>query len=469
MLKKMLAATLAVVLLFGLVSCNRDIEKEEGDGNKEERQYTAADIVMESENFQFTRGEFSYQFYMNYQDFIQYNQSYMQHFGFDTSASLKEQSYSEEQSWFDYFAEPSLEYMRQILVLCEGAKAAGIELDAEEKAEIDISLESYEQYAADYQYDLEEFLAGLFGEDVTLDVMRSYMEKDRLAYKYRDAMLAEYDLSEDELTAYMEENTDQFYFIDYFSYSFDEDADPDAASRAQEMASITDSTSFETYVRTYEMETLEKGEDEIDLSSLSNAYVRKETDNAFSEWAFDGAAAGTTYVEKNEVDGIYTVYLLTKAPYLQDYVTKNFRYIYITLDTYDTYEKARQRADELVETWRAGDADAHSFGELAYNYSEDGSTSYVGGLQENLGQAPSKFPDSVIDWLYNPDRRAGDVEVLRGNEAYFVVYFEGDGQIQWKNQAQQALEEEKYIADMESLSEIHETKVNEEAANSLQA
>ncbi len=469
MLKKLLAAFLAMILLLGLVSCSKGNGKEGEDENKEEKQYTAADIVMESENFQFTRGEFSYQFYLNYQDFLQYNQSYMQHFGFDTSASLKEQSYSEEQSWFDYFAEPSLEYMRQILVLCEGAKAAGIELDEQDQKEIDISLESYEQYAADYQYDLVELLSGLFGKDVTLDVMRSYMEKDRLAYKYRDAMIAEYDLSEDELIGYLEANTDAFYFIDYLSYTFDEDTDPNAAARAGEVAAVTDSASFETYVRTYEMETLEKGEDEVDLSTLSNTYVRKEADNAFSEWAFHGAAAGTTYVDKNEVDGIYTVYLLTRAPYLQDYVTKNFRYIYITLDTYGTYEKARTRADELLETWRTGDADAHSFGELAYNYSEDGATSYVGGLQENLGQAPSKFPDSVIEWLYNPDRQVGDVEVLRGNEAYFVVYFEGDGQIQWKNQAKQALEEEKYIADMEALSEVHETAVYEEVAQSLQA
>ncbi len=469
MLKKLLAASLAAALLFSLVSCSKDTGKEESDENTEEKQYTAADIVMESENFHFTRGEFSYLFYTNYQDFVQYNKSYMQYFGFDTNSSLKDQSYSDEQSWFDYFAEPSLEYMRQILVLCEGAKAAGVELEEQDQKEIDIALESYEKYAADYEHDLEELLTELFGEDVNLDVMRSYMEKDRLAYKYRDAITAEYDLSEEELTAYMEENTDQFYFVDYLSYSFDEDADSNAASRAQEIAAVTDSASFETYVRTYEMETLEKGEDEIDLSSLSKTYVRKEADNTFSEWAFDGAASGTTYVDKNEVDGIYTVYLLTRAPYLQDYVTKNFRYVYLTLDTYGTYEKARQRADELLETWRAGDADAHSFGELAYNYSEDAGTSYVGGLQENLGQAPSKFPSSVVDWLYNPDRQTGDVEILRGDEAYFIVYFEGDGQIQWKNQAQQALEEEKYIANMESLSEIHETKIYEEVANSLQA
>ena len=469
MLKKLFAASLVVVLLFGLVSCDEDKGKKDEEGKKEEKQYTAADIVMESENFRFTRGEFSYQFYMNYQDFLRYNQSYMQHFGFDTNTSLKEQSYSDDQTWFDYIAEPSLEYMRQILVLCEEALASGIELDAQDQEEIDTALKSYEQYAADYEHDLNVFLTELFGEDVSLDIMRSYMEKDRLAYKYRDVILAEYDFSEDALAEYLAENTDQFYYIDYLSYAFDEDTDVNAASRAQEMAEATDSASFETYMRTYEMETLKKGEDEIDTASLSSEYIRKDADSAFSVWAFDEATAGKTYVDKNEVDGIYTVYLLTKAPYLQDYATKNFRYVYMTLDTYGTYEKAQQKAAELVKTWREGDADSHSFGELAYNYSEDGATSYVGGLQENLGQSPTKFPDSVVNWLYNPDRQTGDLEILRGEEAYFIVYFEGDGQIQWKNAARQALEEDKYIADMEIFSERHETKINEEVANSLYA
>lgn len=469
MLKRILAAFFAAALVLGLVSCNREKEDNDDETSGEAQSYTAQDIVMESENFQFNRAEFSYQFYRNYNDFIILNEDYMSYFGFDTTVSLKEQAYSEEMTWFDYFAEPSLEYLRQMLLLCEGARAAEIELDEEDFSQIDSEIESIETYVQDYEYDLEDFITTLFGTDVTLETMRSYLEKDRLAYKYRDVIVGEYDFSEEDLTAYLDEHTDDFYFIDYLSYTFDEDTDADAVESAEGLAAVTDAASFEAFVRTYETTTLEKAEDEVDLSALSSEYMRRDEDSAFSEWAFGGAQAGTTYVDRNEVDGIYTVYLLTRAPYLQDYVTKNFRYVYMTLSTYGTYDQVLERANELVDTWRAGDADAHSFGELAYNYSEDASTAQLGGLQEDLGMAPSKFPDSVVDWLYDSARQVGDVDVIRGENAYFIVYFEGDGQIEWESEARAALTEEAFIADLEALGEIYETTVYEEVANSLSA
>lgn len=469
MLKRLLAAFFATVLVFSLVSCEKDKEENKDEDNDEVQSYTAQDIVMESENFQITRAEFSYQFYRNYRDFVLLNEDYMEYFGFDTTASLKEQAYSEEMTWFDYFAEPSLEYLRQILLLCEGAKAAGMELEEEDLSQIDSEFESIETYVQDYEYDLEDFITTLFGTDVTLDTIRSFLEKDRLAYKYRDVIVGDYNFSEEDLTAYLDEHTDDFYFIDYLSYTFDEDTDAAAAESAESLAAVTDAASFEAFVRTYETTTLEKAEDEVDLSALSSEYIRRDEDSAFSEWAFGGAQVGTTYVDKDEVDGIYTVYLLTRAPYLQDYVTKNFRYVYMTLDTYGTYDKALERANELLDTWRAGDANADSFGELAYNYSEDATTAQIGGLQEDLGMAPSKFPDSVVDWLYDPARQAGDVDVIRGEDAYFIVYFEGDGQIEWESEARAALTEEAFVADIDALDEIYETTVYEEVADSLSA
>lgn len=462
MLKKIFATFLVVVLAVGFVSCGKNKDTEE-------KKYSSADIVAESENFQFTRAELSYMFYQNYNDFCEYNKSYMQYFGFDTSTSLKEQSYSDDMTWFEYFAKPTMENLQQVLVLCEGAKAAGIELDEQDQSEIDVTYDSYKKYAEDYEYDLEELIKDHFGRDMSSDALLSCLKKIRLSLKYQDKLVSEYDFSNEDISEYLNNNTDDFYYIDYLSYTFDEDIVASAAAKAQELSAITDAASFEEYVRTFEMEILNKSEDEIDLSGLSNMYVLKDTKNPFSIWAFDGAQSGTTYIDKNDVDGIYTVYLLTKAPYLQDYTTKNFRYVYLTLDTYGTYDKALERANELVNTWRAGDADANSFGELAYNYSEDGATYRIGGIQENLDMMPSKFPTAVVNWLYDASRQTGDVDVIKGDNAYFIVYFEGDGQVQWESQARASLVEEKYDADVEALSEKFEIKTYDEVVDSLVA
>ena len=83
--------------------------------------------------------------------------------------------------------------------------------------------------------------------------------------------------------------------------------------------------------------------------------------------------------------------------------------------------------------------------------------------------APSKFPDAVVTWLYDENRQAGDVEVIRGDRAYFIVYFEGDGQIQWKNQAQTSLSEKQFAADMKEFREKYEMKTYDKVMDSLTA
>ena len=450
MLKKILATFLAGVLAVGFVSCGKNED-------------------MEEENFQFTRAELSYLFYQNYQSFLQQNQSYMQYIGIDTSASLKDQSYSEDVTWFAYFMQETTEDLHQILALCEAAKAAGIELDDEDQAEIEAVLASYTKYAEDYEFELDALLKREYGADISFEALRTCLEKLRLSIKYQDMLVSGYDFNDSDFTAYLEEHNDAFYCVDYLSYTFDEDTAKDAAEKAQELAAITDAAAFEAYVRTFETEFLGRTENEMDLSDMSHAFALKDAKNSFSTWAFGSAQPGTTYVDKNEVDGIYTVYLLTKTPYLQDYTTKNFRYVYLTLDTYGSYDKLLERANELVNTWQAGGADADSFGKLAFDYSEDGATGDIGGIYENLGMAPSKFPDAVVTWLYDENRQAGDVEVIRGDQAYFIVYFEGDGQIQWKNQAQTSLSEKQFAADMKEFREKYEMKTYDKVMDSLTA
>lgn len=462
MLKKILAVFLAAVLALGFVSCGKNEDTEE-------KNYTSSDVAAESENFQFTRAELSYLFYQNYQSFLQQNQSYMQYIGLDTSASLKDQSYSEDVTWFEYFMQETTEDLHQILALCEGAKTAGIELDDEDQAEIEAVLNSYTKYAENYEFELDALLKREYGADISFEALRTCLEKLKLSIKYQDTLVSGYDFTDSDFTAYLEEHNDAFYCIDYLSYTFDEDTAEDASEKAQELAVVTDAASFEAYVRTFETQILGKSEDEMDLSDLSHTFALKDSKNPFSVWAFDSAQSGTTYVDKNEVDGIYTVYLLTQMPYLQDYATKNFRYVYLTLDTYGSYDKLLERANELVNTWRAGDANADSFGKLAFDYSEDGATGDIGGMQENLGMARSKFPEAVVTWLYDENRQTGDVEVIRGDQAYFIVYFEGDGQIQWKSQALMSLSEEQFTADMKELSEKYEIRTYDAVMKSLVA
>ncbi len=94
----------------------------------------------QSDNFTITGPMMSYYFYQTYNTFLSQYGSIISYMGLDTSLSLKTQTAmgSEDgQTWFDYFMDPTIEQVENMLVYCEEAKARGIELDDKDYADID--------------------------------------------------------------------------------------------------------------------------------------------------------------------------------------------------------------------------------------------------------------------------------------------------------------------------------------------
>ena len=122
---------------------------------------------------------------------------------------------------------------------------------------------------------------------------------------------------------------------------------------------------------------------------------------------------------------IYTVY--SPPLHLEEDLTKDIRYIYLTTKTYGTYTETLKKANEYVDMWKNGEATAQSFGELAKSYSEDISNNAQGGIYKDVSKTDKKLPKPAIDWLFGGEAKPGDVTVVKGNEAYLVLYYEKDG------------------------------------------
>ena len=337
-MKKIIALIMGIILALSLISCSGDGDVEIVGG--ETSPYNGDDIAIKSENFSFTRAEVSYIFYQNYNDFRYENQDSIDMYNIDTSASLKDQVYYDDVTWFDYIAELSTDYMRTILTLLEAAKEAGMELTEEDMKAVEDSVKSYKDYAKNYDYTEAEFFSYLFNSDVTSDVLRSYMEKEALAFKYYDSIIKSYDFSDDDLAAHVEEYPQYFYCTDYIKFTFSEDDNADAKNIAAKAAEIKDAESFEDFIVKYLTETKNISESEVDTEEYYSYYAYSDEYSDFSKWAHSGEAKDSdTYVDANEVNGKYTVYFLIKAPYLQDYVTKDIRYIVTKVETHLTRRK----------------------------------------------------------------------------------------------------------------------------------
>ena len=95
--------------------------------------------------------------------------------------------------------------------------------------------------------------------------------------------------------------------------------------------------------------------------------------------------------------------------------------------------EAEQKAQDILDEWKAGDATEDSFAALANEYSQDPGSNTTGGLYEQVyqGQMVTEFND----WCFDPARQTGDTGIIHNeNTGYHVMYFVGYDRPYWEVQ-----------------------------------
>ena len=223
--------------------------------------------AVQSENFTVTGPMMSYYFYQTYNTFLSQYGSIISYMGLDTSLSLKTQAAmgSEDgQTWFDYFMDPTIEQIENMLVYCEEAKTRGIELDAEDHADIDAALAELDAAAASYGYSSSSYISALYGAGVKKADVRAALELSQLAAKCSEVLTDEMTaaITDGEIDTYYTENPAEFLSADVLSYAFstpksDKDdetykADSEEMKKlADELAACKTADEFKLYVLNY--------------------------------------------------------------------------------------------------------------------------------------------------------------------------------------------------------------------------
>ncbi len=459
-MKRIIAMLSALAMVLCLAGCNKDKDK---DNNKDSLPPNANEVVLQSDNFSFDLGEATYLFQRYFIDFYNSNVQYISFYGIDIEKSLKEQEYTKDVTWFEYFAQQAETYMNELLVFCEAAKDSGKALDENDNAEIDKIIKEFEDEAEGNGYkSVNELVSEMYGDIVTIDDVRSFIEKEKLAFKHYNAMIEAYTFTEAQEDEYFNAHPDEFYYVDYVYYIFDEDNDRDAKYNAKELKETADSDAFYAYIEDYEANVL-KLDEEKRVGAKETKYVLKEGE--VGGWAF-AAEVGDKYVEENSKDGIYTVYMLLTKPAIQEYNVRDIRYICLTKDTYQTNEKTKAKAEKILEEWDATEKTPEDFGKLAATYSEDENSKGNGGLYKNVDKSNSILSDEGMKWLFE-DGQVGDVTVLKGEGIYYILYIENIGKPQWRVAADNAMGEDLYAEDSEKMVDTYKVQVFDEVIQKI--
>ncbi len=334
---------------------------------------------------------------------------------------------SDGTTWFDFLTGVTLSSAEDMLVLCEGAYEAGVTLDENDAQTLDSYLAGLESYAAGEGVAVDEYIAKIFGREVTSEVIRDVYRKSLLADKYYEQLASSVTVSEDECAAYLESNRRSLSKTDYMVYSFAKD---DAAGITSEMArdaamklsKLSDGDDFFNFIRRCDGDLAPT--DKSALTVTGGAYSATD---GYCVWAYAQSEAGVTYLQTDEAAGKYTVYLLLRAPYLDEYTARSARMVLFSSELYGGIDAAETAADTALTAWREGGCVPSSLETIADASPKDEPDSIADGrLTDSLRK--NKIDHALAAWLYSDERVIGDAAAVTTDSGVCIVYYECDGE-----------------------------------------
>lgn len=364
------------------------------------------------------------------------------------------------------------------------------EITDEQKDELEETITSYTETANKYGYTLSGYLVRAMGRGVTEKVFRTEATRQYIAQNYQSSLSTDVESKEytsDDIAKYKDEHVSDYETVDIriFECSSEDDA------KAFKDALKADGSNFTDLASQYAADDFNK-EAYKDASNSTEIGITRTllTNKGYAIAAADAHTheEGEEHSEDEEVtysglDWIFSadrkagdinqqstsvVYIIAPAS-IQDRNTVNVRHILIAPETEEdqaatdasaeSWAAAYEKAQGILNDWKAGDATESSFAGLVADNSADTGSSANGGLYENVVTGQMVNPFSA--WCFDADRKAGDTGIVKTDFGYHIMYFVGvNDQKVWEYNAQQALAAEDGKTEGEKLEEEYTLKVN---------
>ena len=393
--------------------------------------------------------------------------------GLDTTLPLDQQILDETtgKTWADDFVNTAVENAKAVYALNEAAAKAGFTLTEEDRSSIDTSIASMELYATvNYGYpDMETYLKAMYGTGANEETYRKYREMNYLADAYQTHYAESLEFEDADLR---EAEADNYHA--YSSYSFNyyylnainlieggnttdytDEQYADAVALAEEYAkAVTEGIStveeFDAAIAALPMNA--ESENVASFASRDVAYGSVNT--VMADWITDDArqTGDITYIpntttstddagnETTKISGYYAVMYVGCNE--NNFPLANVRHILVSFEggtvsetgvrEYSEEEKnaAKSAAEELLNTWKNGDATEDSFAALA-NENSDDSDGTDGGLYTDV--VPGQMVTAFNDWCFDESRQTGDTGIVETEYGYHVMYYSGDSEITYRD------------------------------------
>lgn len=417
--------------------------------------------------------------YNYYYENVVYEYTYYANYGYydlDTTADYATQyttdSDGNEVSWLEFFEDQTIERIKSNILYYELGVENGIELTDEQKEDIESQLDSVKESASSEDLSVNEYVSQTYGDYCGLETLRTFLEQYYIAQTYYyQSEITERPTDED-VEAYFNENKDNYKSCSFALLEMNYDTTDDSTkeesiNEAKEyMSKITDVESMkelipeacdsliDRFITAGYFDTEEEAIEGLS-SSLEMTQSRTDVETSFSEdiadWIYsEDTPIGSTNYYVNEDSEVIYILLKTGQPFLEDTEVYSVRHILVvpeseedsdddteSTDTTETeytdeeWAAALEEAERIVEEYNQTDKTELSFAKLAEQYSDDtestssGSSGLYGGgyMGVQLDQMVSEFET----WATDDSRQYGDVEIVKSDYGYHIMYFIFDG------------------------------------------
>ena len=426
-------------------------------------------------NHEISNAELNYYYVDSINNFLGQYGDMLYLMGLDGTKPLDEQVLDQEtgKTWADDFLDSAEENVRAVYAMVDAAEAAGFTLTEEQSAQVDAVIQNMEMYAMLYGFaDVEAYLKGMYGSGADVDSYKEYCRSTILADAYYTDYASTLTYEDAELRAHEAED---FHAYSSYSYNYyylsaskfleggttDEegtttfsDEEKAAALAACEEAAkaLTDETVLGVDVLDKKIGNLSINADsETAVTSIAcDNYLRRSIMGTLSDWVTDEERkeGDLTYIpsiststdeDGNEVattNGYYVVFFRGSTD--NAFPMIDARHILVAFEggttdsttgvtTYTDAEKqaAWDEAEELLATWKSGEATEDSFAALANEHSDDTGSNTNGGLYTAI--YPNQMVDEFEDWCYDK-HAAGDTGLVETTYGVHIMYYVGENE-----------------------------------------
>lgn len=417
--------------------------------------------------------EYEY-YYMRAYNQVRYQAQYYQYYyqtsnGYDLSLTPEEQTQTtkdadgNEITWAEKLHEDTLEIIQLHKAYYNEALKMGLKLTKADEAFIDKQIEDLRDEAKSagsnssssnsenkVTYSLNAYLRKVYGGSINERFLRKQLKIQVLAQKYLTERTNEIakDYDQKDIDAEYKKDTTAYDFATFRAYTFKtteltkEDKETDDALKARQAKAnaevkknandfynaVTNDATFTAKAKELNKDTADYNVDKETKYSMLKSTAQSTFSEDAAKWLFDSSTkVGSKKLFSDEENGKYIVVLALSKPHQEQTVTAR-HILFQTKDqnsgndlSEEEIAKKKTQAEDVLKKFNEGDKTEDSFAALANEYNEDTGSSSNGGLYEHI--YPGQMVTEFNDWVFDANRKAGDVELVETDYGYHIIYF----------------------------------------------